>query len=68
MKKQDGKTYWKIGQRVKYKFSGGDKICLITKTSPYNEHNKSHYVELIEENTGKKMFSAYDKNLVSLEK
>jgi len=67
MKNEDGKTYWKIGERVKYKLPNRDRVCLIKKTTPYNEQNKSHYVELLDEETGETLFSAYDKNLVSLE-
>jgi hypothetical protein len=67
MKIHNGETFWKIGQRVKYMLPFGDRICFIVKTTPYNEKNKSHYVELMDEKTGEHIFSAHDSNLVNLE-
>lgn len=61
------KTIWKVGQRVKYKLRDGDLICVVKKTTPYNEKNKSCYVELLVEKTGETIYSAWDKNLISLE-
>ena len=63
MKKIHGETYWKIGQKVKYKLSDGDRVCIIIASTPYNEDNNSHYVTLIDVLTGHELFSAYDKNL-----
>lgn len=67
MKKIDGKTYWKIGQRVLYKLPMGNKICLVKHSSPYNKDSRSHYVTLMVEEGGEEIYSAYDKNLVNLD-
>lgn len=56
---------WEIGQRVKYKLPNGDRICLVKKSSL---SIGGHYVELLDEKTGETLYSAWDKNLVNLEK
>jgi hypothetical protein len=55
---------WEVGQRVKYKLPEGDVVCLVKKTSP---STGGHYTELLNEKTGETIYSAWDKNLVSLD-
>lgn len=63
---------YKVGMRVNYKLPGGNRVCLIKRVSKSTGvHNgkpyKGHYLELLDENTGETINSAWDENIEILD-
>ena len=68
MKKVKPLTNWKAGDLCRFKFDGFDKVLIITKIDGYNTVTGELHMQLMDEKTGEKYNSAYDKNRFKVEK
>lgn len=56
------KTNWKVGNLCRFKFEGFDKVLLVTKIDGYSTKTGELHMWMMDEKTGEKYASAYDKN------